>query len=507
MLGQLTYSDRRLLVVAGLLTAATSLWVSLTAASINLDGIFYVSIAECLQKGDWDAATRLYNWCFYPWLLARFASFSGFSLEISAHILTACFAVLQTMFFVGCVFCLGGRGRVLLWAALLITFHSAFLQKRGEIIRDHGYWAFYLGALFFFLRFYRWNLWRDALAWGLMMVMALLFRVEGLLFLLLLPPLLLVAGPFGWRARWLRFGQANIVLILVAAGLLLLSDTGLLPSALVGRLGDGLELGGRFLSLAHGALAARAEILRNQVLTPYSGDFDWAVVLLIPWLILGYKIVVAAGYLVCAILLWVFVCRPRLVLDRSSLPVIFWLATLNFFLLLLFVYVEYFLQKRFVYPLLLLLLLLLPFWIEELLRQPLTTWRRRSGWLLLLIFFLQAGDGMLAWPPQAAYLRNAGQWLAQEMPAAASLYTNNPKIYYYSRHMQGYWGETRPERVKLNRRMLAERPWRGSDWVALWVGHGCEIPDQRIAAVLGGQPVKTFNDSRQDRIMVYVLKQ
>ena len=81
-----------------------------------------------------------------------------------------------------------------MWLAAGVILLSHELNSvREYIIRDHGFWTFYLSSLFFLLRFFKKPIKSYALGFSLSLAIATLFRVEGSLFLLFLPFYLLYA--------------------------------------------------------------------------------------------------------------------------------------------------------------------------------------------------------------------------------------------------------------------------------------------------------------------------
>ncbi|MEA3332542.1 MAG: phospholipid carrier-dependent glycosyltransferase, partial [Pseudomonadota bacterium] len=196
---------------AVLLSFILSLWVSFTGGIVNLDGILYLNVADLLGKGDFSGAAELYGWFFYPLLIAGVHKISGFGLEMSAHLLTALFSALLTYAFLACVRELGGNRKILFLAAIIIIFHPVFMEFRAKIFRDHGYLAFYLLGVLCFLKFYGLPLWRYAFLWGLSMLVATLFRIEGLLFLSMLPTAIIFNKSFTLSKRLYHFARAHLV--------------------------------------------------------------------------------------------------------------------------------------------------------------------------------------------------------------------------------------------------------------------------------------------------------
>ncbi|MBN2706558.1 MAG: hypothetical protein JXR89_08970 [Deltaproteobacteria bacterium] len=485
-----------------------SLWTSFTGGTINLDGILYISVAERLQQGNFSFAAELYSWFFYPLCIAGISRVSGLGLETAAFLLTACFSALLTYAFLACVRLFEDSERVLVWAALIIVFHPVLMEDRCEIIRDHGYWGFYLLAIFFVLRFSLSGRWRDVLGWWGSMVLATMFRVEGLLFLFLLP-LSLLWQRRPWSQRWRFFAKAQLLnLVFFISAMIFLSWTKNPGAQLLewGRLGDILVLGEKFYIALNGGLAQKTEML-EKVLYPYSQDYAGAVLLLIPLVIFLHKLLAT----LTPVYVGVFCCRPWRYLRRLNhdlLIVLIWTMLLNTLILLVFVFSEYYLQRRFAYPLGIVVLLLLPFVFDSYFLlwrggEKVFPLKRCILYPAAVFLVLQSLGGFLHWPGNSDYfVKEAGLWLKDNLPAQTSLYSNNPKLYYYSGRMERYW-EERPLRFEFSSALLQEKPWPDKAYIALWVSRHFPGTTAEISRDLERKPVKVFSNRRHDRVIIY----
>ena len=167
-----------------------SLWISSHQVIINPDAICYISSAEIIGKSGLQAAMQLCGqakWPIYSILIYGLAHVSHFSYPIAAYTLNGFFSLISIVLFILVVKELGGSQRVLWLAALTILLSYGFNDVREYIIRDHGFWAFYLLSLFLLLNYFRRPNWVTALFWNMSIILATLFRLEGAIFLFLLP--------------------------------------------------------------------------------------------------------------------------------------------------------------------------------------------------------------------------------------------------------------------------------------------------------------------------------
>lgn len=148
-----------------------------------------MQLASLIQEGDWNDAGRLYNWLFYPYLIAELASLTRFSFEVSAHLLNSAFTAITCCTFILVVKELGKNSsrRLILLAAIIILSFPSINEYRQLIIRDHGYWAFYMVSSYFFIKSFK----QPNLAGFILLItfsaLSSLFRIEGVVFLITLP--------------------------------------------------------------------------------------------------------------------------------------------------------------------------------------------------------------------------------------------------------------------------------------------------------------------------------
>ena len=142
---------------------------------------------------------------------------SHLSYGLSAHLLDGLLSLLSVLVFIRIVEVLGGCQRILWLAALVILFDHQFNVLRDNIIRDHGFWAFYLLSVYCLLLWYRQPKWTTALLWNVSLVMATLFRIEGAIFLLAMPFVAFCQMRQPLLARLNYFFMLNLLLILVLA--------------------------------------------------------------------------------------------------------------------------------------------------------------------------------------------------------------------------------------------------------------------------------------------------
>lgn len=179
-----------LYAIAALVSVLLSVWIGWREQVINPDGICYLMSAEAFQVFSVSQVMQLCpqsGWPFYPWLIHGVMSVTGWSSLVAANVLDGALSLLSVLTFVKIVETLGGSRRVMAFAAFVILCAHEFNSVRQYVVRDHGYYAFYLLSLFFFLRVLVQPRLMSVLGWALSFVIATLFRVEGAVFLIALP--------------------------------------------------------------------------------------------------------------------------------------------------------------------------------------------------------------------------------------------------------------------------------------------------------------------------------
>lgn len=308
---------------------------------INDDGVLYIEAARLFAAGEWSQGYAIYPWPFYSLLIAAMHKLTGLNLQYSGHLLAILFFTLSTYMLIKIIaLAEGSKGVILAGLVLLFTNSYVVVNILTQVMRDQGYWAFFLMSIYFFIHFYQTNRWRDAISWQLSAIVAALFRIEGIVFLALLPAVLLWQPEFSIKQKLIRLLQAYILNLLLLALLIcvLLAKPSLHLSDL-GRLNDIVTvLQGSFTTLVHG-LNQKAHVMGQQVLGSFLDGYALQGLLFTLIVIIFGKVGGASGWLALIIKL---AARP-FKLDqyqplREVMPVLRWaliLAVLNISVILL----------------------------------------------------------------------------------------------------------------------------------------------------------------------------
>lgn len=491
------------------LVAAASLLLSLWAVYldpvINHDGISEVRAAEYFSVAAWRAGLELAGQPLYSLFAAAISRVTGVSAAHGFYALNAALVALLAVGFVVVVSAMGGGRRTQWLAALLILLFPALNELRSPISGDAGYWAFYVWGLAYFMRYAATRDHRSLAGWGLAALIALLFAVEVLVFLLLVPMWLHVQDhkPGGSRRalKWLVVAAGGLVLLVYALWEQAWHSQVPVDSLLrhpVEQLADGWHELGR-------ALRFRLEALQESFLDHFSQNYDEAALaatLLVTCAVglingLGPVYSALAGYALT-------VSRSVLAVEQRYWWAVF--VVVSTLLLLGPALTSFVVEKRDAMTAALTLLAIVPAALERL-------WQNRSTqlgyrrWLLPLALVLVIGSGIngLDLRGQHYHLRDAGLWLRAAAAPDSSLYSNSEIVVYYS-GLDGY----RPRADYSWREAMAtvwQDRWRDFDYFVVAIDGGNAHRESVLMRRIDIDPVMTFSSDAGDRVLVFDTRQ
>ncbi len=483
-----------------------SVWCVYIDPIVNNDGIQYFRVAERLLSGQWQEAIAIHHWPFYSMLIAATSKLTGLNVEISAHVVNTGLFVLLVAGFMAAVMELGGDRRVVVFAALVILLLPGLNKYRSYVIRDTGYLTFYIWSLVFLFRYWQNPNGRSILAWLICTVTAFLFRIEGVAFLLFMPAIMLAHR---FRSSTVYRLSASVTLILL--GILLFSVFSLWTVS--------SELGADQAKVFTHPLSSMAlawerigselwfklHALRQEFLGEFSGKYAYVVFLLT--LVTIVVVEVLRKLVIVYAFLGVHAVWRNLAFPQKTLrPLWTALILVNLLILTMFTLTKLFLTGRYTLGLVLTVLLAVPFglsyfyscWREQ---QPGMTSVNRWVFPVLAVICLAVGVKGLDRFTDKRYLKAAGRWVAAHSATNEKLYSNNRALIYYSgkpafRDGAKYdWTETM--------RTIWGGGWKDYDYLAVQVSGKRSDHERRLVSKLGLRPVKTFQNRKGDRVLVF----
>ena len=416
-------------------TALASLFLSVFAYYstdiINNDGILYMGMAEAYFQGGLSGMMKYsgFNWPFFPILVSYIHQLTLLPMETSAYILNALLFVLllDTLILISRKFQLTSQQLAI--AALLFICFQSFNEYRDYIIRDFGYWAFCSLALYRFILFLEKPSITNATLWQLVAVMAVLFRVEGIVILLGLPLYLFIYHSPKVAVKQSVKLNYLFILAVLAVTVLTIEMSGI--SAAFSKIVTVTNYINPDIFLD--TFREKAAIIETQVLNQYSASYSAFILSSGLIFMLCYKVIKAISFGYLGLFLFSRWQKNKIqAVPYRSLIIYF--AALNIVILLAFLFHEYFMSRRYAMVTLISLLLLMLPRLTDLISQAWTS--RNKGLLAVICIILLIGlvDGIHQ-SRSKAYIKETAIWASQNLPENSTVITDDRIIqYYYQSH-------------------------------------------------------------------------
>jgi hypothetical protein len=240
---------------------------------IDPDSVLYFEAARLFSLGQWHEGYNVFNWPFYSLCIAAMHKISSLNIHQSATLLNVIFFTITSFSFLKIIELCGGKKlEIVIGALILFSSNQIVGNILGILMRDEGFWAFLLTALVFFIRFYKSRSYLDAFYWQISIIIATLFRVEGIGFLILLPLSLFTFNKSETLQNirtYLKANFLNISLLVFICGVALISPH--ISMQDFGRLDEIFNINAyqQFTS----KLFIKAKIMSSQVLGSYLDEY------------------------------------------------------------------------------------------------------------------------------------------------------------------------------------------------------------------------------------------
>jgi hypothetical protein len=435
------FSHLDLYLIASVLSLGLSVWCVRSASLINPDGICYLYSANTYLTHGLHAAMGVCGqagWPFYSVVIACISKMFSFSSITSAYLLNAILDLFTVLSFLSLVHLLGGTRKHLIFAAMTILLAHEFNGIREYIVRDHGYWVFYLISVASFILFLRDFKWRYALMWSISLCIGTLFRIEGAVFLLLLPFTVLIFPQLNYRQRLGGFFRLNSFVILVCAVsyVSFLRHTSLSDYGRAHEVVDQIRCG---FDLIHVNFVRTASSLGTQVLSPFAARDAYVILFLMlsSWAV--YSVINNVSWIYFC--LFVYGAWQKPFVTRDALCVSAYLF-INFLIVSSFMMNNMFISKRYLIALSLLLMLWVPFGLVDLTKRFAKKWQVS---LLGLLIFISALGGIFDFGYSKYYIRLAGDWLLLHAAPSDTIYSNDETVLFYANKIDAKFLHERPD--------------------------------------------------------------
>ena len=496
--------DGGLYILIIVLSGLISVWSVFADPIINIDGILYIKSAQVLAQGDFSQALAIHKWPFYAYLISLVHIVTGLDLEISAHVLNCFLNIATCIAFAFLVTELGGGKQIVLIATVLILLFPGLNELRSYIIRDHGYIAFYLWSLYFLVRALHIRS-KPLLGMSLLsMFIAMLFRIEGLVFLIAMPIIYLNSRDHVQPMSRLTF---NLLVVLTVIVLFSVFGWWLYSADEESRYSlNSLENIKNGWNQAIFYLDNKIEDLKDNVLDT-SSDTTGRLVYL--WTVSGIiftQVLLILSIPNAALVAYSFINHLVFPEPHGIKP---WklFIVFNLIILTVFTLTKFFLTDRYPLAIAITLLAAAPIALSSIYARwkakPRDRFKSKIGYIIIVLLLLINSYEGLTSMTDKRYQKESGIWISENVAANATLYTNNQAIGFYSGKPDAAL-YVEPDIAKLIRSFYRGE-WIHFDYLALEIKSDLEFQGH-MEKTLWVEPVKVFTNERQREIKIYNIK-
>lgn len=486
----------RWVFAASLLLSGWLIWLD---PLINRDAIIYLRSADAYLADGLGAAQQLHGRPILALLMAWLHQLTGLSLLHSGLLITTLAYAFLCSAFVACVRILGGNLTVQIIAAILVLSHPMLNHLRSAVMRDPAYWALIMLAFRELLIYARQPSLVIRLRWFLYILLASIFRFEGVFFALFAPLCLLFSRNLEQRAKHCLLLLAPQLITLGLALIALLvyrgqqSDSSPLFPAIHYYLQGLLGFPEAFSALA-------AEVADPLLRFTSAEDAAWAVVASLAMVLLLN---------LCRALTWPWVitlalgARAGLLrhFRRDDSTLLQGHLLIAFAYLALFMLINRFMLERYSMQVVIFGMLYLPFILGAL-------WHS-GGWKKGLTILLLAGmtaDTVHNGDYQKAFIADATRWVVENTDSDATIVSNEKYIAYFS-DRKFDWVAIQGQRFDLDPILDTPRLWRDTHYMVMYLKPKREQRWSQFLADNDLQEAKSFGGGDKGRVAVVRVPQ
>jgi len=472
--------------------------------SINSDGIRYVEAAKLFLEQGWQASIEHYKWPFYQILIAIISKITFLDLEHAAYLLNAILLAGLAYAFVRCADYLADDKKVS-WAALAILLtHLNINGYRDLIIRDFGYWCFFFVALLMLLKFYKEKQFRYLGYYTASILVATLFRIEGIIFVVLGPLVLLWHSPSDSRSyKNLVIYFAPLIIIAMIGFLVLLDNE---TTGNPGRLLDPVNYFKNAIANIATGIKAKGEIIEENVLGVFARNLGTQSFIAILIMMMVTKLFSATGLITVLLSIRTFTAKHLRDSIKHS-PVLLWFILLNLLVLSGFLLAEFFLSARYAITFALLLCLPASVALASIFRASGKPSKKiktlRVVIVIALVYMLL--DGVTSFSAGKVYRTDAADWIKNNIGAEQRLLSNDELMFYYSGRAVP-WGELTGVYDKTRFGNVPEQSITDYDAAAIRISRKQPEFEEKVVEWAGTHPAHRVKNKRGDTVLIFKVR-
>lgn len=469
---------------------------------INPDTVLYFEQARLIALGDWAGAIQVFNWPLYGACIAAVHKITSLNIHQSAQMLNMLFFGIATASFLSIIQLAGGGARVML-AGTLLLFGSQYIV--GDVLemlmRDEGFWAFYLSGLVFFIRYVQHGKTSEAWLWQICIMIATLFRIEAVCYLIGLPVCLLLMREQDWKNRLVHMLQSYSIAIITLIGIataILQSDN--LSIGDFGRLNEifSLNLYQEFTL----KIFTQAHIMSSQVLGNYLEEFAMMSLLITFLYVIAVKTISTTGIL-ASIFAGLTLKNNGANIEPKSYVVLKTTAVIALITMALIIVKVFVLSGRYVAGLSWILLVLGAFYFAVLLAN-IDKKTALIASFIVIVLCLGLVKNILPKRQGYNYMQDAVSWLKVNNVENKPVFYDETRMRYYAgERFNGTWGDNWAK-------LLAEiNAGNINQYKYIVISHSIKYPKrpQEVTMLLPQYaPLKTFFDTKSKKAVVIYKK-
>jgi hypothetical protein len=480
---------------------------------INRDGILYLQTARITISDGSNTAFKMLGWPFYSFLIAFTHKITNISYLHAAMGLNFLFDLGTALVFLKLLSILGFNSRVLFAGMITILLFHKFDSLRIDILRDHGYWFFILLSLYWFIKFSEHSKILYATAWSSASILATLFRHEGILFQALAPAACLFICNWPWKQRFIAILKLNILTIIAAISFLIYGVTynqyifnKMLP--FVTAFFDCLKSIDTYIFTGiHEHWLSYSHTILQQSASP-STFIAFSLSIAVIYLLANIS-VFSWGY---TFILLFGIKKSLNTIDRKhrTLLVTYFLIP---FLTTLYFYLHFLsltqINLRYFIPYLLIILLFVPVGIVKIYDNWKQTNQKLSLQglafpLLIIIILIHLGGSLFQFGPSKAYVKRAGDWIAQQKPRGKPI-TNDVQLNFYAnQNSDRSWLS---QSVYDDYKKILHEKTKVDRLYAIVIYHSdLKRMLPMFKKKFKSTPIKTFRNGRGDSVVIFIKK-
>lgn len=436
-----TLNQKKLIFCIVAMSGLLAAWMQfIQHGRINSDAVLYLEQGRLFALGEWKAAFSVFNWPLYGACIGLISKVTTLGTLASAQLLSVIFFMVACSSYIAIIKLANGHNKTILMAALLL-FGSQYIvgDALEMLIRGPGFWAFYLTAIVYFIKYANTQSIKYALLWQVSIIIATLFRVEAILYLLLLPLFFLFRFSLPLKKRiysTLQLYTLCILAAIVITGILITNSD--LTLANFGRL-DEVFIPDLYQHLTN-KLFAKAKTMSDVVLGSYLDEFSVIGLLLTFLYVVFYKTIFASGLITSASAILGFNQTRKTMhpLTRNILLAVCSIALLASLLIIIKVFI---LSQRYVLGLTWILMVFASFYLAAL-SSKIDKKSRILFFIACLILSLGLIKNVL--PKRSGYnhVQNSVTWVLSHKASQESVFYSDPRMRFYAgEQFSGKWSD------------------------------------------------------------------